>query len=116
MQDDLGWTGTASAWPHPLREISTIPGQEAGVRYIERAPGANGQRHFHPGGHEWVYVVSGSLVFTNGAQPEKTLRAGEVDYIPPDTIHNGRNPSTTEPVKLVLFYVKPKDAPLLIRP
>ena len=101
-------------WVHKPAGISDIPGFESGMRYVRRAPGVQGDRHFHPGGHEWFTVVSGSLVFKNGEQPEKRLTAGQGDYIPPGVIHSGRNPSTDETVVLLLFYLKPIDQPLIV--
>jgi quercetin dioxygenase-like cupin family protein len=72
---------------------------------IERGPGVQGEAHYHPGGHEWFHVASGALLFTNGDQQPKLLTAGQGDYIPPGVVHHGRNPSPSEPVKLVLFYL-----------
>jgi quercetin dioxygenase-like cupin family protein len=101
-------------WVHKPSGISNIPGFESGMRYVRRLPGVQGERHYHPGGHEWFTVVSGSLVFKNGDQPEKLLTAGQGDYITPGTIHCGRNPSATETVVLLLFYLKPVDEPLIV--
>lgn len=101
-------------WVHKPSEISNIPGFVSGMRYVRRKPGVQGDRHYHPGGHEWFTVVSGSLVFKNGDQPEKLLTAGQGDYIAPGTIHCGRNPSDSETVVLLLFYLKPVDQPLIV--
>jgi len=101
-------------WVHRLHALSTLPGHEAGMRIVRREPGVQGERHYHPGGHEWFYVVSGSLVFKNGDQPEKLLTAGQGDYIPPDVVHCGRNPSDTEMVVLLLHYLKPIEAPTIV--
>lgn len=89
-------------WVHPLQPVTSVPGYEVGVRVERRKPGVQGAKHFHPGGHEWFYVVSGSLDFANGDQPNKLLTSGQGDYIPPDVIHCGRNPSETETVVLEL--------------
>lgn len=101
-------------WVHPLAPFPQMPGYQTGMRYVRRLPGVQGDRHYHPGGHEWFTVVSGSLVFKNGEQPEKLLTAGQGDYIPPGVIHCGRNPSGTETVVLLLFYMKPADQPLIV--
>ena len=101
-------------WVHRPAPVSTIPGYQSGMRYVRRLPGVQGDRHYHPGGHEWFTVISGSLVFKNGDQPEKQLSAGQGDYIAPDIIHCGRNPSATETVVLLLFYLKPVDQPLIV--
>ncbi len=111
---DSGTPDDSMAWIHPLQAVSSIPGHEVGVRVVRRGPGVQGKRHSHPGGHEWFTVISGSLVFTNGTQPDKLLTTGQGDYIPPDVIHCGRNPSATETVVLQLFYLKPIGQPVLI--
>jgi len=105
----------AQTWLREMAAISNIPGFEAGMRMIDRPPGRAASPHYHPDGHEWVYVAAGSLAFRNGDQPEKVLRAGDTDYIAPNVVHWGYNTSDTEPVKLVLFYVKPVGTPLLVR-
>jgi quercetin dioxygenase-like cupin family protein len=115
MPNELNRSIEAQTWMHEMAEISNIPGHEAGVQVIDRPPGVSASPHYHPDGHEWVYVASGCLAFHNGDQPEKLLCAGDVDYIAPNIVHHGRNPSATEPVKLVLFRVKPVGAPLLLR-
>lgn len=112
---DAGKPNDTTAWVQPPMPVSNIPGWEAGVRTVRRGPGVQGDRHYHPGGHEWFSIASGSLVFKNGDQPEKLLSAGQGDYIPPDVVHCGRNPSTTEAVVITLFYLKPVGAPVLVK-
>jgi quercetin dioxygenase-like cupin family protein len=98
-------------WPCELAPISNIAGQEAGVQIVERPPGGGNAAHYHPEGHEWVYCAAGRMMLTIGDAPAKEIKAGDVEYLPPGTVHFGRNLSQ-ETVKLILFRVKPIGAPL----
>ena len=104
----------AMRWAHPMRNLPEIPGYEVGMRRVRRGPGVQGKAHYHPGGHEWFTIAAGSLFFTKGDEPGRLLTAGEGDYIAPDVVHHGRNPSDTETVEIVLFYLKPVGAPVLV--
>jgi quercetin dioxygenase-like cupin family protein len=101
-------------WAHALCALPEIPGYEVGMRIVRRGPGVQGKAHYHPGGHEWFTIAKGSLMFTKGDAPAKLFTAGEGDHIPPDVVHHGRNPSDSETVEIVLFYLKPVGAPVLV--
>jgi quercetin dioxygenase-like cupin family protein len=107
-------TADTMAWGYDLKEISNIPGHEAGVQIIERPPGGSANPHYHPDGHEWVYCASGSMMLTIGDQPARELKSGDVAYLPANVVHFGRNVSDAT-VKLVLFRVKPVDQPMMVR-
>jgi uncharacterized RmlC-like cupin family protein len=40
------------------------------------------------------------------------LKRGEAVYVAPNVVHRGLNVSRTEPAKIVVIRVKPKDQPL----
>ena len=98
-------------WGYELTPISNVPGHDVGIQLIDRPPGGAATPHSHPDGHEWVYCISGSMMLTIGDNPAKELKAGDVEYLPPNVVHFGRN-VTNETVKLILFRVKPHDKPL----
>ena len=58
------------------------------------------------------YVLEGTLTVEPDGQPPVTLKAGESGYSPAKHIHNGKNPSSAEPTKLLGFWVAEKGQPL----
>ncbi len=77
-------------------------------------PGCVDPVHRHHA-HGFIYVLEGSIVMQVKGGKEVTLKPGETFYEGPDDIHVvGRNASKTEPAKFVVFFVKDKDAPILV--
>lgn len=99
-------------WGYELAPISNVPGHDVGIQILERPPGGFTTAHFHPDGHEWVYCIDGSMMLTIGDRPPKELKAGDLEYLPPNVVHFGRNVSKDRVAKLILFRVKPHDQPL----
>ena len=95
-------------------DLQNLPGQETIVQALEVAPGAIMPWHMHPDGHEIAYVVEGSAVLELDGQPARTFKAGEGWHIQANVPHGGRNGSTTEPVRLVIVRIKPKDKPAAV--
>ncbi|HEY7117182.1 MAG TPA: cupin domain-containing protein, partial [Tepidisphaeraceae bacterium] len=63
----------------------------------------------------FIYVLEGSIVMQVRGGKEVTLKPGDTFYEGPDDVHTvGRNASTTEPAKFVVFFVKDKGAPVLV--
>lgn len=60
-----------------------------------------------------VYVLEGSFTLELKDRPPLTVRAGEAMVEPPNVAMIGRNPSATEPTKVVIFYVSAPDTPFL---
>ena len=77
----------------------------------ELVPGGVVGRHYHPG-PELVYVLEGTLILEPDGQPPVTLKAGESSHMPATHIHNAKNASATEPVKVMVFLVGEKGQPL----
>ena len=48
--------------------------------------GATGAKHSHP--HEQIgYIVSGSLIYQEEGQEDKTLHTGDTYYVAPNVVH-----------------------------
>lgn len=60
-----------------------------------------------------VYVVEGSFTLNLKGQAPITVKAGEAMVEPPNVEMTGYNPSTTEPTKVVIFYVSTPNTPFL---
>jgi len=62
---------------HRTRLAAAAGLTQYGVNLLRLAPGAwSSQRHWHTGGDEFIYVVSGEVVLVTDAG-EETLRAGD---------------------------------------
>jgi quercetin dioxygenase-like cupin family protein len=93
------------------KDLEGVAGKEVIMYRVERIPGGVAGRHYHPG-PELAYVLEGSLIFELDVQPPVTLKAGESVHVPAKHIHNAKNGSTTEPVKVIVFMVGEKGQPL----
>jgi quercetin dioxygenase-like cupin family protein len=85
-------------------------GREAVTARGEFQPGAAVPRHTHPG-EEIGYVVEGELTIEIDGQPAKTVKAGEAFFIPPNTVHAGKNTSKGN-TAVVSTYLIEKGKPL----
>ncbi len=84
----------------PAREISLIE--------VDYPPGTGSPAHAHANG-VMAYVVSGSIASQVGDGPEQTYKAGEAWWEPVGAVHRvSRNPSSTEPAKLLAIYIAPE--------
>ena len=59
------------------------------VSDVRIAPDAEVPGHSHAA-EELVYVIEGSAIHVEDGLPERTLRAGDMAIIPPDTVHRPR--------------------------
>jgi quercetin dioxygenase-like cupin family protein len=100
--------------PLMSKDLTECPGKEAAMITVEYAPGGSDVIHRH-NAHAFVYVLEGKIVMQlRGGEP-KTLGPGQTFYEGPDDVHVvGRNASSTEPAKFLVFFVKDKGAPILI--
>lgn len=86
---------------------------EANVVRFEVEPGWETARHIHPG-HVFVYVTEGAIeIAVEGLEPQ-TVSAGEAIYELPDRPMVGRNVSTTEGAKFMVFQVGPVGEPIMV--
>ena len=93
------------------KDLEGVAGKEVIMYRAELVPGGVAGRHTHPG-PELAYVMEGTLIFEVDGQSPVTLKAGESVHVPAKQIHNAKNGSTTEPVKVLVFMVGEKGQPL----
>lgn len=104
----------AKVTPLLSKDLMEFPGKEALMITVEYAPGAVDPIHRHDA-HAFVYVLEGSIVMQVKGGKEVTLTPGQTFYEAPDDVHLvGRNASTTKPAKFVVFFIKNKNAPVLV--
>jgi len=95
------------------KDLTDIPGKEGLMITVEYAPGGSDPIHRH-NAHAFIYVMEGSIVMQLKGGKQVTLKPGQTFYEGPDDVHIvGRNASSTEPAKFLVFFVKNKSAPIL---
>src|SRR6185295_2536401 len=103
----------ASVTPLTSKDLPDFPGKEVLMITVEYPPGSSDPIHRH-NAHAFVYVLEGSIVMQVKGGKEVTLSPGQTFYEGPSDIHVvGRNASTTQPAKFVVFLVKDKCPPLV---
>lgn len=96
------------------KDLKDFPGKQGLMLMIEYPPGSTDPVHRH-NAHGFIYVLEGSIVMQVRGGKEVTLTRGQTFYEGPDDVHVvGRNASKTKPAKFVVFFVKDKDAPVLV--
>lgn len=104
----------ATVVPLMTKDLTGIAGKEARMLTVEYPPGAASKSHRH-NAFTFVYVLQGSVVMQVKGSPEVTLGPGQTFYESPEDVHAvSRNASNTEPAKILVFFVKNKDAPLTV--
>ena len=100
--------------PLMSKDLLESPGKELSMITVEYAPGGSDPIHRH-NAHALVYVLEGSIVMQVKGGQQVTLTPGHTFYEGPDDVHVvGRNASTTDKAKFLVFLVKDKGAPILI--
>jgi len=89
-----------------------IPGREVVQNRVDIGPEAPAVRHKHPG-EEIIYVLEGSLEYQLGGQPPVTVEAGEVFFVPAETVHAVRNVGSEDAAELATYVVE-KGKPLVV--
>ncbi len=103
----------ASVTPLRSEPLPEYPGKEAQMIIVDYPPGAVDPVHRHDA-HAFVYVLEGSIVMGLKGGKEVTLKPGETFHEGPNDIHTvGRNASSTQPARFVVFLIKNKGAPIL---
>ena len=87
------------------RHDLSIPGREVIQTRTELDPGASAPRHTHPG-EEIIYVLEGTWEYQVEGQPPKTLKAGDVLFIPYGTIHSAKNVGSGKAAELGTYVVE----------
>lgn len=100
--------------PVMTKVLPEYPGKEVLVLTVEYPPGGADPVHRHDA-HGFVHVHEGSIVMGVAGGPEITLHAGEMFHEGPDDVHTvGRNASSTEPAKFLVFLLKDAGKPALM--
>jgi quercetin dioxygenase-like cupin family protein len=87
------------------RHDLSAPGREAVQVRVDFDPGAAFPRHKHPG-EEIVYVLEGTLEYRLEGQAPKTLKAGDVLFVPAGTVHSARNVGAGNGAELATYVVE----------
>ena len=108
--------GTAKPPPPVLREIvQGMPrGEKQEVRVIVATLKPGETTPFHT--HRFpvtVYVLEGTFTLEMEGRPAVTAKAGQSIVEPPYVKMTGYNRSSTEPMRVVIFYVSDPDTPFL---
>ena len=92
-------------------DLPDIEGREAVVLEVVYPPGAASASHRH-NAHTFVYVLEGAVEMQVAGGELKKLTVGQTFYETPNDIHSvSRNASETEPAKILVLFIKMKDAP-----
>ena len=90
----------------------SIPGREVVHNRVDTSPQASVFKHLHPG-EEIIYVLEGSLEYQVEDKPPTRLEAGEVFFVPAETIHAVKNAGTANAAELATYIVE-KGKPLVV--
>jgi quercetin dioxygenase-like cupin family protein len=103
----------ASVTPHISKPLPEMPGKEGVMATVVFPPNHVDPVHRHDA-HGFVYVLEGTVVMQVEGGKEVTLKPGQTFYESPTDLHVvGKNASSTEPAKLLVFFIKNQGAPLL---
>ena len=104
----------AKVTPLVSKDLTGSPGKEGLMMVVEYPPGNTDPIHRH-NAHGFIYVLEGSVVMQVKRGKQVTLTSGQTFYEGPDDVHVvGRNASSTQPAKLLVFLVKDKGAPVVV--
>ena len=92
------------------RHDLSVAGWETLQARVDFAPGASFPRHSHPG-EEIIYVLTGTIEYDVEGLGTRTLKSGDVLFVPNGVIHAARNVGT-EPASELATYVVEKGKPL----
>jgi quercetin dioxygenase-like cupin family protein len=90
----------------------SIPGREVVQNRVDISPQAPAFKHLHPG-EEIIYVLEGALEYQIEGKPPVTLKAGEIFFVPAETIHAVKNVGTGNGAELATYVVE-KGKPLIV--
>ncbi len=92
------------------KDLTDIEGREAVVLEVVYPPGVASSSHRH-NAHTFVYVLEGTVEMQVAGGKLQRLVAGQTFYESPSDIHSvSRNASDTEPAKILVFFIKMKNA------
>jgi len=88
-------------------DLDGLPGMEAIMSVVELAPGVRSGKHYHPG-YEFAYILEGHGVLEREGKPTAELKPGVPFYNFRSDVHEVRNLSQTEPMKLLTIWITDK--------
>ena len=88
-----------------------IPGKEAVQVVVNISEGEKFPKHKHPG-EEIIYVLEGLLEYQIEGRAPVTLKAGQVLFVPANTIHSAKNVGKGNGAELATYIVE-KGKPLV---
>jgi len=91
-------------------DLST-PGREVIQVRVDFDPGYVAPKHTHHG-EEIIYVLEGTLEYQIEGQPTRTVKAGDVLFVPAETIHSVKNVGNGQGSELATYVVE-KGKPLI---
>jgi quercetin dioxygenase-like cupin family protein len=94
------------------RHDLSVPGREVIQNRVDIGPEAPVLKHKHPG-EEIIYVLEGSLEYHLEGNPPRTLDAGDVLFVPAETIHAVKNVGSGNAAELATYVVE-KGKPFLV--
>jgi quercetin dioxygenase-like cupin family protein len=92
------------------RHDLSAPGREVVQARADFDPGAAIGKHTHPG-EEIGYLLEGTLELQIEGKPPRTLKAGDVFFVPAGTVHAAKNVGSGN-AKVLATYVAEKGKPL----
>lgn len=96
------------------KDLAGVAGRELSMITVTYPPGGSDPAHAHHA-QVMVYVIEGSIVMQVKGKAAVTLGPGETFYESPDDVHVvSRNASSTALARFLVFFVKKKDAPILV--
>ena len=93
------------------RHDLSVPGREVVQVRVDFDPGYVAPRHTHHG-EEIIYVIQGALEYRIEGQPARTVKAGDVLFVPAGAIHSVTNVGSGNGAELATYVVE-KGKPLI---
>ncbi len=94
--------------------LAGVKGKTVIIKHFEVPPGFVGKKHFHPG-PVFVYVLEGELSIETEGTGRQTIKAGQLYQEPIRKVMQGRNLSTTDAIKFVVFQIGDEGKPMMIK-
>ena len=94
------------------RHNLSTPGKEMIQVRVDIAPGVLAPNHYHYG-EEIIYVLEGTFVYEVEGEAPKTLKAGDVLFVPAGKVHSAKNIGNTNAAELATYIVE-KGKPLVV--
>ncbi len=91
-----------------------VEGKKVIIKHLDIPPGFVGGKHFHPG-PVFIYVLEGEFTIETEEVGRQTIKAGELYQEGIRRPMRGRNLSTTDALKLLVFQVGDAGKPMMIK-